>query len=187
MFSEDFLKPAFHISCNCRALSQVSFVPWACKQLAAVSKRQTRSSKGDLCPSPPDCRKTATTLSFLCPLKHNRHYVFLAGHMLSSRQNSSISRRHCCNCRELLPAYRDNTFLHIIVCLWKHYVNLLLHNILLAVISLRGVYTNKLLYVLSPCKHTKNLLFFMFPFGRKHYSDDSYNTFPTVATIWKPG
>jgi hypothetical protein len=27
----------------------------------------------------------------------------------------------------------------------------------------------------------------MFPFGRENYFDDSYNTFATVTTIWKPG
>jgi hypothetical protein len=39
--------------------------------------------------------------------------------------------------------------------------------------------------VVNCCQRVATKLFFMFPFGREHYSDDSYNTFATVMTIWK--
>jgi hypothetical protein len=41
--------------------------------------------------------------------------------------------------------------------------------------------------VVNCCERVATRLFFMFPFGREHYSDDSYNTFATVTTVWKPG
>ena len=41
--------------------------------------------------------------------------------------------------------------------------------------------------VVNCCQRVATRLFFMFPFGRKNYSDDTYNTFATVTTMWKPG
>ena len=43
--------------------------------------------------------------------------------------------------------------------------------------------------VVNSCQRVATTLFFMFPFGREHYSvsDDTYNTFATVTTKWKPG
>jgi hypothetical protein len=41
--------------------------------------------------------------------------------------------------------------------------------------------------VVNCCQRVATRLFFMFPFGWEHFSDDSYNTFATVTTIWKPG
>ena len=46
---------------------------------------------------------------------------------------------------------------------------------------------NTVVTVVNCCQLVATRFFFMFPFGREHYFDDSYNTFATVTTIWKPG
>jgi hypothetical protein len=46
---------------------------------------------------------------------------------------------------------------------------------------------NTVVTVVNCCQRVATRFFFMFPFGREHCFDDSYNTFATVTTIWKPG
>ena len=41
--------------------------------------------------------------------------------------------------------------------------------------------------VVNCCQRVATRLIFMFTFGREHYSEETYNTFAIVTTIWKPG